>query len=400
MSKPPVSRPLIASLAILSMAGPLATDMYLPGFPEMRDDLSAPSSLVQVTLTSFMIGMAVGQLFWGPLSDRFGRRGPLLFATTAFVLTSALAAMSGSIWLIIVFRLIQGFAGSAGVVISRAIARDLADGAQLARLFSLIGVVISLAPIAAPIVGGLLDNVIGWRGVMWVIFLVAILMAACAYFFVPESLPTEARSDGGFLSLRTDVVTVVRDIPFLGYTAAAVFGFGVVFTFISSSSVVYQDIYGMSNVEFTLFFAINGLGTLAMGLVNTRLVSRVSSRTLLSIALAIMLVGSAVMAAASVLWQPISLWMLVPLLLITTSMNPLVMANASTLGLSRHGRAAGMASALMGTFQFAIAGAVAPMVTITGQVSLTSMGVVMMICAAIALIGFAVTRQGRTQTPA
>ncbi|HHW50932.1 MAG TPA: multidrug effflux MFS transporter [Pseudoclavibacter sp.] len=387
MTRPHTSPLLIAALAVLAMVGPVATDMYMPGFPQMQEDFHTSSGTIQLTITSFMIGMAVGQLFWGPLSDRVGRRRPLLVAATLLVIASAAAAVSWTIWMLILARFVQGFAGSAGVVIGRAVARDVASGKELARLFSMIGVVMGLAPILAPILGGMLDGVIGWKGVLWCIFGISVVMLACAWFVIPESLPQQERTAGGIAPLWQDVRIVFADLPFLGYTASSIFSFGVVFAFISSSSYIYQDGYGLSSMMYTLFFSMNAVGTLIVGLLNTRLVQVFPERSLLFTSLLSISAGSVVILTLSLLWDALPMGVFTVVVLLTTCTNPIVMSTTSTLGLSRHKRAAGMASAVMGTLQFAVAGAVAPLVTLSGQASPLSMSTVMVGSALLALAG-------------
>lgn len=377
--------PVLVALAILAMVSPIATDMYLPGFPQIEADLNTSPGTVQLTLSSFMIGMAAGQLFWGPLSDRIGRRGPLIVASLLFVLSSGLAATSTSVWMLLIMRLIQGFTGSAGVVIGRAVARDLATGAELATAFSLMGVVMSLAPVLAPVLGGVLIGTIGWRGVLWAIFGIAVVMALAVIFVVPESRHPQASSGGSSGQLARNIRTVLTDVPFLGYTASAIFGFGAVFTFISSSSDIYQVVYGLTSTQYALLFAVNAAGMAIVGLVSSRLISHVSQTLLLRIALSALLLGSAVLALASISGGMVPLWLIVVFVFVATCMSPVLMATTSTLGLLRHGEAAGMAAAVMGALQFVVAGIVSPMVTITGEVSVTSMAVVMLISATLAI---------------
>lgn len=384
---------LVVALAILSMVGPISTDMYLSGFPVMQDDLHTSAGTIQLTLSFFMAGMAIGQLVWGPLSDSLGRRLPLVVAVTAFVVASVLAALSTNVWVLIVMRLFQGFTGSAGVVISRAVARDLASGVRLAKLYGMIGIVMGIAPIAAPVAGGLLMGSIGWRGILTCVAGVAVIMALFAYAVVPESLEPSQRVAGGLRAMGRSLVTVVSDVPFLGYTAAAIFAFGTVFAYISSSSVVLQEVYGLTTVQFTLCFALNAAGMMAMGLLNVRLVERVRSQKLLAIALIVLVAGSVVLFVLCHMVARIPLWVLIGLVFVTTTVNPLIMANTSTLGLGRHGHNAGMASALMGALQFAVAGIVSPMVTVTGEVSIQSMASVMAVTSLLAGGGMLLTRR-------
>ncbi len=384
MREPRVTTLLVTSLSILAMVGPVATDMYTPGFPGMADDLATDPGSIQLTLALFMAGMAVGQLFWGPLSDTVGRRGPLAIAASGFVVSSALVACVPDVRLLIALRFIQGFAGTAGVVIGRAIARDLTDGAALARLLSIIGVVMGISPIAAPVLGGLLIDSIGWRGVMWVVTGIAVLMALIAYFVIPESLRPELRVAGGPRSFLETLGSVVRDVPFLGYTAIGMFTFGTAFAYISGSSAVLQEVYGLTPLQFSLCFAVNAAGMTAMGVLNARLVGRFGPDRMLLVGLAIMVGGAVLLAALALAAAHPPLWSVLVLVLVTTSVMPLIVANSSSLGLSRHAKGAGMAAAFMGALQYGMAGLVSPMVTVTGQASVQSVIAVMTVCSLLA----------------
>lgn len=378
---------LFFTLAFLTMASALATDMYLSGFPAMQRDLGTNQVSIQLTLSAFMVGMALGQLFWGPLSDNRGRRGPLRIAMALYIVTGVCAALAPNVWVLIALRFLQGFSGSAGLVIARAIARDLAGGIQLAKLLSLMGVVMGIAPIAAPIVGGLLINVIGWRGVLWCVAGIGSVMAICTYAVIPETLATVNRTSGGFRSQLASLRTVVRDVPFLGYAASALFGFAAVFSYISCSSVLLQVTYGLSGVQFAVCFGINALGMVVLGFANSRLVFRFSPRRLLMVAQIVMIVGTGTLVVVSSVVVQVPLVALVPMVFVSTAVNPLIVANTNTLALTRHGKGAGMASALLGCVQFAGAAAVAPLIAAVGAVSVHTMATVMLVCAVLSAAG-------------
>lgn len=382
------------------MASPLATDMYLSGLPVMQSDLRTSATAIQLTLSAFMIGMAVGQLCWGPLSDTKGRRWPLRIAVALFVAVGVAAALAPNVVVLIVLRFIQGFCGSAGLVIGRAIARDLASGIQLAKLLSLMGVVMGIAPVAAPVVGGLLIDVIGWRGILWCVAGLSAVMAVCAYALVPETLPSANRTAGGARSLFHSVALVLSDIPFVGYTISAIFGFAAVFAYISSSSVVLQEVYHLDSLPYALFFGLNALGMVTMGFVNARLVSRFAPLRMLTVAQAVLVLGTSSILGISLIFGNIPLGALIPLVLVSTAVNPMIIANTNTLALTRHGANAGMASALLGSLQFTIAALVSPLVTITGHVSVRAMAIVMVACALMSVAGGVLYRTTRFEKTA
>nr|WP_269453807.1 multidrug effflux MFS transporter [Pseudoclavibacter sp. 13-3] len=384
---------MIGALGLLSTVAPLATDMYLPGFPLVSGDLQTSQASVQLTLSLFMLGMGGGQLFWGPASDMLGRRRPLLVAGLLFVVSSLFATMSPSIVWLCIWRFLQGFSGCAGVVIGRAIARDVSRGVQLARLFGFIGIVNGLAPVLAPVAGGLLIPHIGWRGVLWVLTGVAVLMLFASAFVLGESLPATGRVSGGVRELGSTLRTVARDRSFIGFTLMQVFAFGVLFTWISSSSVVLQLVYGLDERQFSFCMAVFAVGTLLAGVLNTRLVRRVGMWRMLTtavvfeaicaIALFVVVASPVAMKDAAAASSAPALWTLLVLVSLAGAPFPVIIANSTALGLGRQRRGAGIASALMGASQYALAAAVTPMVTITGRVSLDTVVTVMLVCALV-----------------
>ena len=204
-------------LGALAAFGPLSIDMYLPSLPTLKGDLETSASFAQLTLTAFLLGLASGQLLNGPLSDLRGRRLPLIIGLILYTITSFICAISPSIWLLILFRFIQGFAGSAGIVIARAIARDLYSGTELTKFFSLLMLVNGAAPILAPVTGGLLLKVTSWRGVFFVLTLVGIIMLCAVIFGLPETLAKDKRASGGLGSTFKNIGRLLRDRVFMGY---------------------------------------------------------------------------------------------------------------------------------------------------------------------------------------
>jgi len=388
-SAPPHLTPaVLATLALLGAVAPLATDTYLPSFPQVASDLHASESSVQLTLTLFMIGMGLGQLFWGPISDRRGRRGLLLWACALFVAASVVAPMSTSIGMLVAMRFLQGFTGAVGPVLGRAVARDLASGLALARAFSLLGIITSLAPIVAPVLGGLLADPIGWRGILWVVAVIAVLMLVSSFTMVPESLPPGRRQPGGLRDIVRSAGDVLTDLPFVGYTLTQSFGIGILFSFISGSSFVLQNEYGLGSTTYALLFALNALALILGGVFNTRFLGRYRPTSLLRIGLIASIIASAATATVTLVTSEPPLWVLLPLIWIASLCNAPIMANTTTLGLQRHARNAGMAAAVMGAIQSALAGLIAQMVSITGSASAVSMTLVMAGSAILAGVAF------------
>ena len=285
-------------LGCLGAFVPLAVDMYLPGWPDVQRTLDTSASAVQLTLTTFLLGLAAGQLVAGPLSDRVGRRLPLLTGIAGFVVASVACALAPTIGALIVLRFVQGFAGGAGISVSRAIVRDLGDGELAARNFSLLILVNNLGPIVAPVVGGQLLHVTDWRGIFVVLAGAAAVLLAVAFRTVPETLKTGARTVGGLGAMGAALREVGRDRVFLGYAISSGFVFAALLAYIAGSSFVLQDIYGLSPQAFSLFFAANGLGLVAMTHVNGRLIGRLSPHALLLIGLGITTLGAAILVAS------------------------------------------------------------------------------------------------------
>ena len=265
---------LVLLLGSLSAFGPLSMDMYLPGLPSMARDLSAPAWAAQLTITASMIGLAGGQLIAGPISDALGRRRPLLAGLAAYMATSLLCAVAANIWLLLGFRVIQGAAGAAGIVIARAIVRDLHTGIAAARFLALLMLVNGLAPILAPLVGGQLLQVTDWRGIFVVLAAIGAVLLVAAWAMLAETLAPQARRGGGLPATVRVFGGLVSDREFMGYALAM--------GLIAGSPFVLQDIYGASPQLFSLVFALNAGGIIAASQVSRALVDRLGPRTLLN----------------------------------------------------------------------------------------------------------------------
>jgi DHA1 family bicyclomycin/chloramphenicol resistance-like MFS transporter len=248
--RPPTSSRALAWLALLlgglSAFGPLSLDMYLPGLPQLGRELHASASATQLTLTACLAGLALGQLVAGPLSDRLGRRRPQLAGVALYAGASLLCALSPSIGVLILLRFVQGAAGAAGIVIGRAVVRDLYEGDAAARLFSSLMLVGGVAPILAPVIGGQLLQVTDWRGIFVVLAGLGAALLAAAVFFLPESLPPERRSSDGLPGTGRALRLLAADRRFTGYALTSGFVMGAMFSYIAGSPFVLQEIYGLS----------------------------------------------------------------------------------------------------------------------------------------------------------
>jgi DHA1 family bicyclomycin/chloramphenicol resistance-like MFS transporter len=381
-------------LGSLSAFGPLSIDMYLPAFPAIAAELGTGPSQVQLSLTACTVGLALGQLVAGPLSDAFGRRRPLLTGLVVFTLASLLCAVAPSVYALAGLRLVQGLGGAAGIVVARAVVRDLYSGVAMARFFSLLMLVNGLAPILAPLIGGQLLRATSWRGVFLVLGAIGAVLLVATAFGVRETLPAESRRPGRLGGTLRTFRGLLGDRAFVGYSLSAALAFAAMFAYISGSSFVLQDVYGMSPQLFSVVFGVNSLGIVLVGQLNGRLVTRVDPRRLLAIGLGVNAVGGVAVALSAA--TGIGLGGLLPALFLVASSIGMVFPNATALALSGHPETAGSASALLGVMQFLAGGSAAPLVGSAGTSSALPMGVVMGVLSLAAVTVFVVlTRRAR-----
>ena len=249
---------LLVLLGLLTAFGPFVTDMYLPALPAMADDFGTSSSMVQLGLTTSMIGLACGQLFFGPLSDKYGRRTPLLTAMWLFLGSTVLCIFAADIEQFVFLRFVQGIAGSGGIVISRSVATDKFSGRELAKMLALIGAINGIAPVAAPIVGGTLTGIIGWRGIFTILLGLGIVLLAGSFRF-SESLPAANRSTVEWADILRGFKTTLRNRRYLCYIFQLGFAQGILFANIASSPFIVQQHYGFTPFQFSICFAVNAV---------------------------------------------------------------------------------------------------------------------------------------------
>ncbi|MFV0635315.1 multidrug effflux MFS transporter [Mitsuokella sp.] len=365
---------LTVFLGIMTAMAPLSTDMYLPALPEFVEAFGISASLAQLTLTMTMLGMAFGQIFMGPLSDRFGRRKPLLIGMAVFTAASLGAYLSENISSFLVFRFLQGFSGASGIVIARAIARDVAEGPELTRFFAILMLVNGLAPILAPVIGGQVLRFTSWRGIFALLVLIGVAQFVSTLIYRETLKPAERIKSVGQSFAKFP--QLVRDRYFIGHCLLQLFFFGSFFSYIGGSSFVFQNVYHVSAQMYSLIFGGIGVGLFLAGTVPARFAGRVPDEKLLEYSLFLPLVGSALLLAGFAFGAPI--WYTLPVLFVTIV--PLsVMGTASfSLALSRQGKNAGSASALLGFSQMILGGAMMPLVGIAGDSNPLPMGILML----------------------
>lgn len=374
----PTPRPrhlqLVLIIGALSAFAPLSIDMYLPALPSLSQDLGGTASLVQLTLTACLLGLALGQMIVGPLSDALGRRRPLIAGLVAYTIASLVCAMAPSVSLLIALRFIQGAAGAAGIVIARAAVRDLFAGPDVARFFSLTMVVNGVAPIAAPIIGGQLLRVTSWRGVFVVLSVIGFVLLVAAVVGLPETLPSARRRTGGLTETLETFRKLVADRMFMRYALASGLALAAMFAYISGSPFVLENIYHVSPQLFSLIFSINGFGIIVASQVSGKLIDRVGARRLLLLGLGISLTGA--MLLLVVVLADIGLIGILPAFFLVVSSIGLIMPNATALALVDHPQTAGSASALLGVMQYLFGGIVAPLVGIGGTATAVPVAIV------------------------
>jgi DHA1 family bicyclomycin/chloramphenicol resistance-like MFS transporter len=385
---------IVLVLGFLTALGPLTIDMYLPALPTITEDFGVSAAAVQLTLTGTLVGLALGQLVIGPLSDAVGRRVPLLAGVGVHLLASVLCVIAPSLAVLGTLRVLQGLGAAAASVVAMAIVRDLFSGLAAARLFSRLMLVVGVAPILAPTIGGLALRFTSWRGVFVVLTLAAVAIMAAAALVLPETLPGERRRNGGVVGTLRDYGRLFTDRVYVGLILVAGLAMAALFAYVSGSSYVFQDGYGLSEQQFALVFAGGAVGLIGATQFNVRLLRRWTPQQILGGALlaglgfALVLL---ILAATGVGGLP---GILIPLWSVL-AMVGLAMPNAPALALSRHGEAAGTAAALLGAVQFGVGALAAPLVGILGVGAVAMAIVVFGGMLAATLVCFLVVRPHR-----
>ncbi|MEU1825374.1 multidrug effflux MFS transporter [Streptomyces abikoensis] len=374
----------------LTALPPLSMDMYLPALPEVTSALGSPAATIQLTLTACLMGMALGQLIVGPMSDRWGRRRPLLVGMVVYVLATAACAVAPTTELLIGCRLAQGLAGAAGIVIARAVVRDLYDGVAMARFFSTLMLISGVAPVVAPLIGGQILRLTDWRGVFVVLTVIGVLLTLVVWRRLDETLPPARRQDGGLGQALRTMRGLLADRVFTGYMLAGGFAFAALFAYISASPFVVQDIYGASPQTFSLLFGLNSIGLVLVGQINGKvLVGRVSLDKTLAVGLAVItLAAGALLLMTSGVLGEVGLVPVSAGLFVLMSAMGLAMPNTNAQALMRSRDAAGSASALLGTSTFLLGAIASPLVGIAGEHTAVPMALVQLGCALAAVVCF------------
>ena len=379
--------PLLATLALLSATAPFATDMYLPVMPEIVSDLGTTRAMVQLTISGFFVGMGVGQLVMGPLSDAIGRKRLLVAGAFLALLASVLAAMAPTASVLVVARVLQGLGGGACVVLSRAVVPDLVHGAAAAKAYSLLMALQGIAPAVAPVLGGILAEPLGWRGIFWVLAGLHAVQLVLAIAIVPETAGGRSR-DGLLRTVAGNYWAVLTNARVWGYLVTMAFGFCSMFCYISASAFVVQDQWGFSPLGYSLIFGVNAVGLFAATLVNSRAMDSVSPAVMLRIGVTGVFVCGVLLLLAELLGAPV--WVCLIVLFACVAPTGFIMGNATALATGLMRPRAGSVSAIMGFGQSMLASAISPLMGWGSNAALT-MAIGMVCCSFISLCGLVVS---------
>ncbi|WP_228374208.1 multidrug effflux MFS transporter [Demequina phytophila] len=361
-------------LGTLTVFGPLSMDLYLPVLPSLALDLDGTASSAQLTMTACLIGLAAGQVIAGPLSDRYGRRAPLLAGLVVYTLASALCAISPTIEVLVGARVLQGLAGGTGLVIAQTVGRDIYDGARLTRYYARIVVISGLAAIVAPVLGGFLAEHLSWRGFFVILTAVGVLVTGAVAVAFPDTLPRDRRTSGGLSRLREQLGVLARDRLYVGATVSSSLTAAAYFAYLAGAPFILQGIYGLAPSTFALVFGLNAAAFAVAGFSAGRLAEPIGDRAIFAAGLAIMIAGGAALLVAA-LWLP-SLPLTITAFVLIAAGAAVVSPPATTLALVDYPHFAGTASSILGMTRFAAGAAAAPLAGVLGPETATSTAVV------------------------
>ena len=344
---------VVLILGVLTALAPLAIDMYLPALPQIARELGVEIGPVQLTLSVFMIGSAVGQAFYGPIADRWGRRGPLLVGMVVFSIAAVGCAGAQSLRSLLAWRLLMALGGSASMVIPRAVVRDLFAEKDSARVYSVLMLILGVSPILAPTFGGQMLGLTGWRGIFWALAGIGVACTAAVAWRLPESQSREKRVRGGIGIVFHTYARLLTDRCFLGTVLAAGFTLGALFAYLSASSFVFIELYALSPQQYALVFGFNAVGLIAASQLNHWLLRRWSLWQVISVAfLANAVAGGLLVGAAATGWGGMAA--IIGLIFVSMSAAGIIFPNIAALAMAPHPEVAGSASALLGVFQFGL----------------------------------------------
>lgn len=373
-------------LGTLAAMGPLTIDMYLPSFPTIVDAFDTTASYVQVSLTACLLGIGLGQLIVGPMSDVRGRKKPLLVSLIVYFIASLFCVFAPSIGFFIAARFLQGLAASAGIVLSRAIVRDVYSGRELTKFFALLMLINNLAPILAPVLGGGILAFTDWSGIFAVLSAIGLLLFIIVLWRMDETLPAKMRVPSSLSATLKNFLSLLKSRQFMGFALAQGFIMAGIFAYVAGTPFVYQNIYGVSPQTFSLLFGMNGLGLILGAQMVGRLTGVVSEKRFLEIGLFISVLSGALLLLAVLLNGPL-VTIVVPIFFFVASIG-VISTSSFSLAMESQGHIAGSASALLGLLPFVLGAITAPLVGIRGEETAIPMGVIIFVSGLIAVLSY------------
>jgi len=369
---------ILVLLGTLTAFGPFVTDMYLPTLPSMMKYFNTTSSMVQLGLTTSMLGLAMGQLFFGPWSDRSGRKRPLVVAMWLFVISTVVCLFSQNIYQFLVCRFVQGLGGAGGIVISRSVATDKYGGHELAKMLAVIGAINGIAPVMAPVVGGLMTDSLGWKGIFTVLLIIGVILTMGCHGF-KESLPKERRSASSWKEVFSNFGLVLRNREFLCFVMQLSMAQGILFGNIASSPFIIQEHYGFSALMYSIVFAINSVAIGVGSAMSVRFHQAASASLFSSM-------GMLAFATAEciALWTGCSFWVYESIMFPMLFIMGLTFTASTTLAMNSVREHAGTGSAVLGALGFVVGGLVSPIVGLGNMLHTT--GIVFVVAAALSLM--------------
>ncbi|WEG14634.1 multidrug effflux MFS transporter [Pullulanibacillus sp. KACC 23026] len=384
MDSKEMNHPLRLALLLVtfSVLGPFTFDMYLPSFPQIMTYFGTKASTVQLSLTACLLGLAVGQIALGALSDVFGRRKPLIIAMIIYFLSSIGCAFAPNMVVFILLRFIQGFSVSAGSI-SNAIVRDKFSGVELTRFFSLLSMMSSVGPLLAPLAGSTIISFSPWFGVFVFLGFLGLFLTINTTWRLKESLPKEKRIPADFKGLLTNFITLFKNKTFMGYALAQGLMMAGIFAYVSGTPFIYQKIYGVSPTIFSMLFALNGISLILGAQVVRRLAGRMSETRILQMGLSLAFLASIAVLIVVLLHGPL-FSLVIPLFLFVASLG-LIGPVSFTLAMASQGHIAGSASALLGVLPFLLGSFSSPLVGVAGEYSALPLGIILFTTSSLAL---------------
>lgn len=374
----------ILILGLLTAFGPLSIDMYLPALPQIAQDFSVPLSSVQLSLASFLVGIAFGQIFYGPITDRWGRKKPLYIGLFVYILASIACASTFNVNGLILYRFLQALGACAGMVITRAIVRDLYQAHESAKIYSLLMLIMGVAPILAPVIGGFFTTVFGWRSIFWTLAIISALSMICVYKFLPETHRPDVKY--GPRDIFRNYVGIFKDKQFSGYTISMSLVYAGMFAYITGSSYVFISHYGITPGQYAWVFGLNAFGLIVFSQINGRILRKFDPQTILKNALPFVGIFGVLVLIVGLIGGP--MWSMCLSLFLFICTLGLIAPNASACALANQGRHAGSASALMGTIQFTFASIVSGLVSYFHNQTLLPMTAIMCLCGALSYLTY------------